>query len=86
MSGFSRIRLWALCRKEARQILRDPSSAIIAFVQPLLLLFIFGYGINLDMDHLRLGLCDERVRLPLVGLTEPTRRLIDAALDHAGLL
>lgn len=34
----------------------------------------------------RLGLCDERVRLPLVGLTEPTRRLIDAALDHAGLL
>ena len=33
----------------------------------------------------RLGLCDERVRLPLVGLTDPTRRLIDAALDHAGL-
>lgn len=59
MSGFSRTRLWALCRKEARQILRDPSSAIIAFVQPMLLLFIFGYGINLDMDHLRLGLCDE---------------------------
>ncbi|GAB6113052.1 ABC transporter permease [Desulfomicrobium salsuginis] len=59
MSGFSRTRLWTLCRKEARQILRDPSSAIIAFVQPMLLLFIFGYGINLDMDHLRLGLCDE---------------------------
>ncbi|MTE00359.1 4-hydroxy-tetrahydrodipicolinate synthase [Paracoccus sp. YIM 132242] len=34
----------------------------------------------------RLGLCDERVRLPLVPLTDPTRRLIDAALDHAGLL
>ncbi|WP_207102077.1 4-hydroxy-tetrahydrodipicolinate synthase [Paracoccus shandongensis] len=34
----------------------------------------------------RLGLCDERVRLPLVPLTEPTRRLIDAALDHAGLI
>ena len=34
----------------------------------------------------RLGLCDERVRLPLVGLTDPTRRLIDAALDHAGLI
>lgn len=59
MSGFSRTRLWALCRKEVRQIMRDPSSAIIAFVQPMLLLFIFGYGINLDMDHLRLGLCDE---------------------------
>lgn len=34
----------------------------------------------------RLGLCDERVRLPLVALTDPTRRLIDAALDHAGLI
>ena len=34
----------------------------------------------------RLGLCDERVRLPLVELTDPTRRLIDAALEHAGLI
>lgn len=34
----------------------------------------------------RLGLCHERVRLPLVGLTEPTRRLIDAAMEHAGLI
>ncbi|MDP5308865.1 4-hydroxy-tetrahydrodipicolinate synthase [Paracoccus spongiarum] len=34
----------------------------------------------------RLGLCTERVRLPLVPLTEPTRRLIDAALEHAGLI
>lgn len=34
----------------------------------------------------RLGLCDDRVRLPLVPLTEPTRRLIDAGLEHAGLI
>ena len=34
----------------------------------------------------RLGLCDERVRLPLVPLTDPARRLIDAALEHAGLI
>ena len=34
----------------------------------------------------RLGLCDERVRLPLTPLTEPTRHLIDAALEHAGLI
>lgn len=34
----------------------------------------------------RLGLCDERVRLPLTPLSDPTRRLIDAALKHAGLL
>ncbi|SIS57969.1 4-hydroxy-tetrahydrodipicolinate synthase [Paracoccus saliphilus] len=34
----------------------------------------------------RLGLCDERVRLPLTPLSDATRRQIDAALEHAGLL
>ncbi|MBC9246602.1 4-hydroxy-tetrahydrodipicolinate synthase [Paracoccus sp. 11-3] len=34
----------------------------------------------------RLGLCQERVRLPLTPLTDATRRQIDAALEHAGLL
>ncbi len=49
-------RLWALCRKETFQILRDPSSNIIAFVLPVVMLFIFGYGINLDSSGLRIGL------------------------------
>ena len=43
--GFS-WRRCALCLKETRQILRDPSSGLIAFVIPLMLLFIFGYGIS----------------------------------------
>ena len=34
----------------------------------------------------RLGLCSDEVRLPLVGLTEPTKARIDAAMRHAGLL
>ncbi len=49
-------RLWALCGKEARQIMRDPSSVLICFAIPLLLLVIFGYGINLDSAALRIGL------------------------------
>lgn len=49
-------RLKALCYKEALQILRDPSSNLIAFVLPIVLLFIFSYGINLDADHIRVGL------------------------------
>ncbi|GAA3882983.1 MULTISPECIES: ABC transporter permease [Gibbsiella] len=59
-SGFSWRRLRALCLKETRQILRDPSSGLIAFVIPLLLLFIFGYGINLDSSKLRLGILLEQ--------------------------
>ena len=34
----------------------------------------------------RLGLCSDRVRLPLVGLTAATRAAIDAAMAHAGLI
>ncbi len=34
----------------------------------------------------RLGLCSEEVRTPLIGLTEPTKQLVDDALRHAGLL
>ena len=34
----------------------------------------------------RLGLCNDRVRLPLLPLTEPTRKQIDVALEHAGLI
>ena len=49
-------RLRALCRKETLQILRDPSSNIIAFILPVLLLFIFGYGINLDSSAVHIGL------------------------------
>ena len=56
MSMISGRRLRALCWKETLQIFRDPSSVLIAFFMPLLMLFIFGYGINLDFSRLRIGL------------------------------
>ena len=34
----------------------------------------------------RLGLCSDRVRLPLVGPTDATKSAIDAAMRHAGLI
>jgi ABC-2 type transport system permease protein len=55
----NRHRLLALCRKEAVQIVRDPSSILIAFVLPVMLLFVFGYGINLDANKVRLGVVIE---------------------------
>lgn len=59
-SALSWRRVRALCLKETRQILRDPSSWLIAVVIPLLLLFIFGYGINLDSSKLRVGILLEQ--------------------------
>jgi ABC-2 type transport system permease protein len=52
-------RLRALIGKEARQIVRDPSSILIAFVLPLILLFLFGYGVSLDATRTRIGLVVE---------------------------
>ncbi|MDR2982475.1 MAG: ABC transporter permease [Puniceicoccales bacterium] len=49
-------RLWALCRKEFFQIIRDPSSIMVAFVLPVMLMFIFAFGLNLDSDQVPLGL------------------------------
>jgi ABC-2 type transport system permease protein len=42
------MRVKGLMRKEVYEILRDPSSIAIAFVLPLVLLLIFGYGVSLD--------------------------------------
>ncbi|MCB2107723.1 MAG: ABC transporter permease [Rhodobacteraceae bacterium] len=53
--GFNRQRLAGFIRKEYLQILRDPSSIIVAVVLPLLMLFLFGYGVSLDAKHLKLA-------------------------------
>jgi ABC-2 type transport system permease protein len=49
-------RLKALIIKESLQILRDPSTILIAVVLPLVLLFIFGFGVNLDSNRVKIGL------------------------------
>ena len=44
-------RIAALVRKEARQMVRDPSSIAIGVVLPLVLILLFGYGLSLDVTH-----------------------------------
>ncbi len=46
------MRMRGILRKELLQILRDPSSIALAIVLPLVLLFIFGYGVTLDADNI----------------------------------
>lgn len=48
--------LTALIKKEFLQIIRDPSSIIIAFVLPLISILIYMYGINLDTVSVRMGI------------------------------
>lgn len=48
-------RLRALIRKEFIQIVHDPSAIGIAFIMPVLLLFLFGYGVSFDAYHVPIG-------------------------------
>lgn len=48
--------LLALIKKEFKQILRDPSSIIIAFVLPFISIMIYMYGINLDSVKVTMGI------------------------------
>ena len=48
-------RLKALVIKEMVQISKDSSSLLICAFLPLMLIFIYGYGVSLDLNHLRIG-------------------------------
>lgn len=53
-------RVLGLVRKEARQAWRDPSSILVAAVLPLILLFLFGYGVTFDPRFFTIGLVVEQ--------------------------
>lgn len=46
------LRIKAIAKKELIQILRDPLSLAMAFLMPVMLLFLFGYAITLDVNNL----------------------------------
>ncbi len=52
-------RVFALVKKELAQIVRDPSSILIAFILPIILLFLFGFGINFDTNTVKIGVIIE---------------------------
>jgi ABC-2 type transport system permease protein len=52
-------RLFALTRKETRQLLRDPSSLAIGVLLPIILILIFGYGLSLDVKNAPLAVVME---------------------------
>ncbi|KXW56461.1 ABC transporter permease [Ferrovum sp. PN-J185] len=53
-------RLIGLIKKEFIQIIRDPSAIAIAFIMPVILLFIFGYGVSLDAHHIPIAVVEDQ--------------------------
>lgn len=49
----------ALIGKEFREIRRDPSSWLVAFILPLIFLLLFGYGITLDVGILPIAVLND---------------------------
>ncbi len=73
--GAFAMRLRGLVRKEVLQIVRDPSSIAIAFLMPVFLLLLFGYGISLDSYHVPLAV--------VVDQPSPQTAALVAGFDHS---
>jgi ABC-2 type transport system permease protein len=64
-------RIYAIAKKELRQIARDRRSLAVLLLVPVFLLVMFGYAISLDVRHIPMAVYD--------GEKSPeSRRLIDA--------
>lgn len=74
-------RFWALVRKEIRQILRNRQLIFLLIVPPTLQLLIYGFALNPDVHHLKLGVADyaqtAESRLLVSAFTE--NQIFDAA-------
>ena len=58
MESMSFTRFLAVARKEVVQILRDSRSLIIVVIMPVVLVLLFGYGVNLDLKGLPIYVYD----------------------------
>lgn len=52
-------RLLAVIRKELIQMRRDPVTLAISIFAPLFMLMLYGYGINFDIRHIPMTVCDQ---------------------------
>ncbi len=52
-------RLKAIAKKEFLHVLRDPRSLMMGIGMPMLLLFLFGYALTLDVDRVPLVVWDQ---------------------------
>ncbi len=61
-------------KKEFKQIIRDFSSVLIAFVLPLILLFLFGFGVNFDTNTVKIGIVD-------LDYTKESREIVQSLIN-----
>lgn len=47
-----------IARKEIYHILRDPRSLVIVFAMPVMMTFLYGFAVNLDIERITLAIID----------------------------
>src|SRR3972149_2002461 len=52
-------RIFAIAKKELKQLSRDTRMLFIIFFFPVVLLIIFGYAINFDVKHIKIAVYDQ---------------------------
>ena len=73
-------RIAALVRKEAYQLVRDPSSIAIGLFMPAMLILLFGYALSLDVKNVPVAVvledavADNARRLPRASSSRPISR------------
>jgi ABC-2 type transport system permease protein len=65
--------------KEALHIRRDPRTLYLALGMPVLMLFLFGYGVSFDLDRIPIGVADR-------DRTEASRALVSALVTSGELV
>lgn len=74
----SLVRIGAMASKETTHVLRDPRMLYLALAMPVVMLFLFGYGITTDLDRIPLGVADR-------DRTEASRALVHALTESGEL-
>ena len=54
----SLVRIGAMASKEAIHVRRDPRTLALALVMPVVMLFLFGYGVSTDLERLPVSVAD----------------------------
>jgi ABC-2 type transport system permease protein len=54
-----RRRILEIVRKEFRQVLREPRTRAMLFMPPMIQLLVFGFAVNLDVEHARMAWMDQ---------------------------
>ena len=83
-------RFWALALKELRQIRRDRRLMISLIVPPALQILLFGFALDSNVSHLKLGIVDESGTLEsrelVRALTQNSTFTLTGAYPTAGAL